>query len=162
MKKEKRKKTRKSILAITVYCILFIVIIIVAIIFSTKPSTKPPSQEYFKVENAAALADPNPNDPQNQKIKIKFLSFELTPIKGDAHEVHIDPGGALPTDEWPHYPLIKANETEHVEITLKNPVIAYKEGEYWTLEIRVWCEESSWDLEEQRIKVYIKNWYPYS
>jgi len=160
MKRKKKTKIKKSTLAVTTFLILLAVILIIAIFSGQKNQTptKPPAREYFKIDGVFAWGTPS---PQNQTLKIKMLSFNLTSIKGDAHWVHINPGGAIPTDDWPDFPEIKCNQTEYTEINYQTQVLALKWKDGYNFTIRLWCEETSWNLEDQKVTVYIRDWFPF-
>jgi len=163
MKKKRKTKIKKSTLAVIAFLIFIAIVIVISILSGQKTQTKPPAREYFKIEDAVAFAEPF--GPQNQTIKVKMLNFKITPIKGDAHYVSINPGSNVPKEEWPWFEEIKCNETIELaqvgkEITYGIPLLAVKTENGYVITLRITCEETSSLPDDQKVTIYITEWYP--
>jgi len=162
---KKKRKIRKSIIIFTAFSIFIVVMIVISTLYNQNTQTKPPAREYFKITDVYALADPQ--DPENQTILVKMLNFKITPIKGDAHYVSINPGGTVTYDHWPWFKEIKCNQTVDLaaagmEITYPRGLLA-KKNEGYAITLRITCSETSTLPDDQRVKIYLdSNWLPWN
>lgn len=161
MKKRKKTKIKKSTLAVIAFLIFIAIMIVISILNNenTQTQTKPPAREYFKIEDVVALGTSKPGDSQNQTIKVEMLSFKITPIKGDAHFVSINPGDDVKYEDWPWFSEIKRNETKYPEIWYPKPVMGYKTENGYAITIRISCEETSDLPDDQKVTIYAE-WIP--
>uniref|UniRef100_A0A7C4TJA0 Uncharacterized protein n=1 Tax=candidate division WWE3 bacterium TaxID=2053526 RepID=A0A7C4TJA0_UNCKA len=154
-KKERKrnKRIKNSTLAVTVFFTLIVAILAISFITEHKNENppKPSSREYFKVENASAWAEAF--DSSQNVLKVKAIGFYITPIKGNATDVFIDPGGQIDPIDY-YFKQINCNQTEPVDIQYANPTypLAYKEGELYTITIKIWCAETDWN--DKEVTVY--------
>lgn len=161
MQKRKKTKIKKSTLVVIAFLIFITIMIVISTLNNQKTQAKPPAREYFKIEDATALAEPV-DPPQNQKIRVKMLSFKITPIKEDAHYVSINPGGNVKYDDWPWFEEIKCNETIELaeagkEITYgTTPIQATKTENGYVMTIRITCAETSALPDDQKVTIYIE------
>jgi len=151
--KKRKKKLKKSTLAVATFFTIIVVILAISIITEYKNQNlpKPSSSEYFRIENASAWAVPFGSN--QDVLKVVALGFYIKPIKGNATDVFIDPGGQIDPIDY-YFKQINCNQTEPVDIQYANPTypLAYKEGELYVITIKVWCKETDWN--DKEVKVY--------
>ncbi|MDI6690253.1 MAG: hypothetical protein QME50_00075 [Candidatus Bathyarchaeota archaeon] len=157
MKKRRKTKIKKKTLAVIAFSIF--IIIVISILSTQKTQTKPPAREYFKIEDAVAFVELNPL--QNQTIKVKMLSFKITPIKGDAHYLSINPGGNVKYEDWPWFEKIECNKTVDLAAEGKEifygttPLLARKTENGYAVTLRITCNETSDLPDDQKVTIYI-------
>lgn len=165
--KRRKTKIKKSTLAVIAFVILIATVIIILIFSNQKTQTKPPAREYFEIFDISAVA--KPQDSENKTIKIWLLDFKIKPIGGDAHDLVIILTGMVEREDWPNFEgkVIRQNETvslseSGMEITFPSLVLSTRNtnGSY-PITLRIACDETSNLPDDQKVTLYISEWYPY-
>ena len=153
-KSRRRKKSKKwySAKLLVTAIILVMVVIIAGIIYFTTTFNAPkkPAREYFEITNIKAIAQ-----SIQSGVKIFMISFNLTAVEGDAHNVYISIDG-LKTQEGQGVLIIgdiKKGESYTVQNVQLVGYVTRLEGLGYPFEIRVYSSET--DSNNPEIPVYI-------
>ena len=105
------------------------------------PPTEPkvPAKDYFAFSDLGAeyLAI----NGTDKIIKIKFLYLTLTPVGGNATDLHLELSGYTDPLDY-YYPEIINGTSKPIEVTLQSMRQVTKTGTTFPLQIRVYCKES--------------------
>ena len=105
------------------------------------PPTPPkvPAKDYFTFSDLGAEYEAiNGTD---KMIKIRFLHLTLTPIGGNATDLHLEVSGYTDPLDY-YYPEITNGTSKSIEVTLRSMRLVTKTGTTFPVPIRVYCTES--------------------
>jgi len=157
LKRRKRKRKWNKTIGVLLCVVAMAAIIILSALYqkNAQPS-RVPASEYFEAQVNVVLAEPK--DEYNNTILIRILSFNLTPIGGDAHSVTVRPPGYIPEKEWKHYPELSQGELELIEIEYHDPHFypLEKRDNVYSFPITITCKEASGE-----VILNFTDFYPY-
>ncbi len=141
--KRKRNQTRKRV--VTAGVIMAVIAIAALIVINQRPSApivKGDPTEYFTYTNLGVMLETRA--PDNTWIRVKELFFDLTPVKGNATNVHVDPGGNTdPLDANLYWEQIANQTTINVDALLKNGVQINRNAQgYYPYKIHVVSDQA--------------------
>jgi hypothetical protein len=147
MKTNKRiLRKRKTIKYAKTLAVLLIAAIASILIFTYNPSApaqkpKLPAVDYFAFTELTAEYVPVGNT--DKMIKVTFFHLNMTPVGGNATNLHLEVGGFTdPLDANLYWPRIMNGTSESVEVSLVSERLVTKAGTMYPIEIRVYCEEA--------------------
>lgn len=108
---------------------------------SPPTQSKVPATDYFEFSDLGA--EYFAIDGTDKMIKIKFVYLTLTPVGGNATDLHLDMSGYTdPLAADLYYPEITNGTSKSIEVTLQSMRLVRKTGTTFPLQIGVYCKES--------------------
>ena len=124
--------------------VLIVVAVVSILITAYNPNSPPnppkvPAKDYFAFSDLGAEYEAvNGTD---RMIKIKFLYLTLTPVGGNATDLHLEVSGYTDPLDY-YYPEITNGTPKSIEVTLQSMRLVTKSGTTFPVPIRVYCAES--------------------
>lgn len=141
LRKRKRIKYAKIL---AVFLTALIVSILIFVYYNPNaPAQKPklPPEDYFTFTELTA--EYVPVDAENKRIKVTFFHINLTPVGGNATNLHLEVGGFTdPLDANLYWPKMMNGTSESVEVSLVSERLVTKTGTTYPIRIRVYCDEA--------------------
>ena len=144
----RKRKTIKYAKILT--AILLIAAIASILIFVYNPNapaqkTKLPAVDYFVFTELTA--EYVPVDNENKMIKVTFFHLNMTPVGGNATNLHLEVGGFTdPLDANLYWPKMMNGTSESVEVSLSSQRLITKTGTTYPIRISVYCDEAEGDV----------------
>jgi len=141
-KSKQRKKRNVKYLEVA-SAILLTVAIVSALVIWYNPNApriqKALATDYFAFSDITALYESFANT--DEIIKIRQLFFDMTPVGGNATNVHIDPSGITDPVDYT-WSKITNGTSEPVEIILTSPVQSVKNGTMFPIKVKVYSDQA--------------------
>jgi len=118
-------------------------ILIVVYYNPNAPAQKPklPAVDYFVFTELTA--EYIPVEGTNKMIKVTFFHLNMTPVGGNATNLHLEVGGYTdPLDANLYWPKMMNGTSESVEVSLVSARLVTKTGTTYPIRIRVYCDEA--------------------
>jgi hypothetical protein len=150
MKTTRKALRKKRIFKYAEIAAVVLTIVIVAsllIIFYNPTENKPPkaaASDYFVFSNLEALYEAI--NGTEDIIKMKTISFEMTPVKGNATNLVFNRLTGY-TDPLNYYWKILENGTSTaVELQLQTRILATKNGTSFPVKLSIWCDQAEGEV----------------
>lgn len=130
----KRKKMVKYA-QIAVAFLLIAALVTVAIVMYPRPT----ASDYFTFSDLEAEYE-SPVGSATQTINVKRLNFTVMPIRGNATNFTIDPGGSTDPRDY-YYSEIKNGTKQTMNVRLNTPVQSIKNGTTYPFTLFVHCDQ---------------------
>ena len=155
-RKKKSGKLKRNVL-ITLLIIGIVIIVVVAALYQSQLSqSKPTAEQYFKISDVTYegfLED------DGSLLILHILTFNVTAVEGDAHQVRIPNLGpdepSVWREEYIDLGTMLQGEVETVTLSTEKGVYIHLKEEGFPVGIRIISEEISKDPKDQFITVYV-------
>lgn len=137
-----RTKSKKKRWIILLAGIAFIIALSVAYYLSIKPVQLKQSSKYFRFSDIYATASAA-TPGSNATILINELTFNLTPVEGDAHDVVIFTSGMTSPQDY-YYPQMSNGTSTFVDIPFQYHILSRKQAGGYPIRInKLYCDEAT-------------------
>jgi hypothetical protein len=143
LRKRKTIKYAKILTAILLIAAIASILIFVFVYNPNAPAQKPklPAVDYFVFTELTAEYVPVGNT--DKMIKVTFFHLNMTPVGGNATNLHLEVGGYTdPLDANLYWPKIVNGTSESVEVSLVGERLITKTGTTYPIRIRLYCDEA--------------------
>lgn len=141
----------------------FVAVVIVAattaLYLSQRDRPRPTAEEYFEISD---VTWEGAIEEDGSLLMLYTLTFNITPVQGDAHQVRIQnlgtplPGSEMPWEPWVDLGTISQGEAETVQLITERGVYIHRITEKgFPVDIRVISAEISKEPKDQRITIYV-------
>ena len=139
----KRKINKYAKILAAILLIAAIASILIFVYNPNAPAQKPklPAVDYFVFTELSA--EYVPVEGTDKIIKVTFFHLNMTPVGGNATNLHLEVGGYTdPLDANLYWPKIVNGTSESVEVSLVGERLITKTGTTYPIRIRVYCDEA--------------------
>ncbi len=143
-RKTRKRKSRRTLIVVSILVFLAGGLVFLAL-YRSNPKKKVDTKEYFEISDTFCFPYPDLN---LSGILIQYLTFYLTPVKGDAHNVRIT-GGIQ--QGYVLFDKIKQGESVEVNIEYSPPYYSKKEEQGFPVIVDILSSEA-----EGKVQIYLK------
>ena len=152
----KKRKRRKKKFVLLFFVGAAIIVAVTALFQSQRAGPRPTAEEYFEIFNVTYEGF---IEDDGSALMLYVLTFNLTAVQGDAHQVRIPNIGPDEPSEWrPEYVdlgTMLQGEAETVTLRTEEGVYIHLKEEGFPVGIRIISQEISRDPEDQSITKYV-------
>jgi hypothetical protein len=137
----KKKMIKYAEIAAAVLIVAAVVSLLIAFYNPNSPPPQPkvPATDYFAFSDLGA--EYFALNGTDKIIRIKYLYLTLTPVGGNATDLHLEVSGITDPLDY-YYPEITNGTSKPIEVTLQSGRQVTKTGTTFPLSIRLYCKES--------------------
>jgi ABC-type molybdate transport system substrate-binding protein len=135
----RKKSTRKKWLIVLLTATILVALVVMALL-NQQSTTVYSASEYFTFTDISALGKSLTQN--NSTIRIEFLSFEITPFKGNAHHVVIFASGMTDPLNYAYDEILNGTK-KSIEIQFAYGITCKRQGAGYSVNVRIQSDEAT-------------------